>query len=164
MSRRRGLASACCALGLLTTPIPALAACAPLSLCACVVTASGIAFGAYDPLASTPATSSGTVTVDCVLTVALSGSYDIALGKGGSGSYTPRRMTSGGAQLDYNLYTSPALTQIWGDGTGSTATVGRSFAALLLVSQTTTIYAQIPAGQNVASGVYGDTILVTITY
>lgn len=161
---RYGLAPALCALTLLATPLPAFAACAPASLCACVVTASGIAFGTYDPLASGATTSSGTVTVDCVLTVALAGSYDIALSKGGSGTYTPRRMASGSARLDYNLYTSPALTQIWGDGTGSTATVGRSFAALLLMSQTTTIYAQIPAGQNVASGIYGDTITVTVTY
>ncbi len=153
--------SAC---GVLSMPAPAFASCNILSLCSCTTSASGVAFGSYDPFSASPSTSSGSVTVDCTLSVALAGSYDIALSTGASGSYASRQMAKGASRLNYNLYTSPALTQIWGDNTGGTTSVNKGFAALLFFSQSTSIYARIPAGQNVAAGPYSDTIVVTVTY
>ncbi len=161
---RRAISKLAIALCASAMPAPAFAACNTLSLCSCTASASGIALGSYDPFSPTPVTSSGTVTVECTLSIALAGSYDIALSTGSSGSFAPRTMMNGGSALNYNLYTSPALTQVWGDGTAGSAQVTRSFTALLFVSQTTNIYAEIPAGQNVAAGSYADTITVTVTY
>ncbi len=151
-------------LGFILAPTPVFAACNVISLCSCTASASGVAFGTYDPFSATPTNSSGSVTVDCTLSIALSGSFDIALSTGSSGTYNARTMTNGGANLSYNLYTSAAQTQVWGDGTGSSATVNQTFSALLTVSKTVQVYGEIPAGQNVPAGVYADTIMVTVTY
>lgn len=153
------IASAC-----LLLPITARANCDPLSLCSCSVSASGITFGNYDPLASSDTVATGSIDVSCTLTVALPGSYDIALSTGSSGSYSSRMMSNGSTNLNYNLYTSPSYTQVWGDGSGGSSKVNRSFSALLLMNQTTTVYGRIPALQNIAAGAYADTITVTITY
>jgi spore coat protein U-like protein len=128
------------------------------------MTSTGIAFGGYDPFSAAPTISSGTIAVNCILVIAIAGSYDIALSPGSSGSYSQRKMTQGGSSLNYNLYTTPGRTQVWGDGSGGTGIVTPTFTALLVVNQTSTVYGTIPAGQNVPKGVYGDTIVVTITY
>lgn len=151
-------------LPLMSVPMPAKAACAALSLCSCTVSSSGMAFGNY--VMTTPASTNamGTVRVQCTLVAALAGSYTIALSSGSSASYTQRTMKNGGASLAYNLYTSAAHSQVWGDGTGVSQAVTNNFAALLLLDQSTTVYGRIPAGQNVAAGAYTDAVVVTITF
>lgn len=148
----------------LAMPAPAEAACDILALCTCTVSASGVDFGNYNPVAATDNDSSGTVRVRCSLVLALAGSYTIQLGRGASSTYSQRSLTSGGSTLRYNLYTTNARNQIWGDGTGGSLSVTNNFTALLGVDQTTTVYGRVPAGQNVAPGSYADTILVTIVF
>lgn len=143
---------------------PARAACNPLSFCSCTVTATGVSFGNYNPLSTTNVNSTGSIRVRCTLIAALSGSYTISLSAGASNSYTQRSLRNGSSSLGYNLYTNSARNQIWGNGTGGSSSVTQSFAALLSIDQTTTIYARIPPSQNVPGGVYGDTITVTVTY
>lgn len=145
-------------------PAPAQAACNPLSFCSCTVTATGVSFGNYNPLSSSDTDSTGSVRVRCTLLAALAGSYTIDLSTGSSGSYTQRTLRKGASNLGYNLYTNATRSQIWGDGTGGSLDVARSFFALLIVDQTTTIYARIRPAQNVSGGVYSDTITVTVTY
>jgi spore coat protein U-like protein len=145
-------------------PAPAQAACDILALCSCTVSATGVDFGTYNPVAISDNDSSGTVRVRCSLVLALAGSYTIQLSRGSSSTYTQRTMTSGASTLRYNLYTSNARNQIWGDGTGGSLSVTNAFTALLGVDQTTTVYGRAPAGQNVAPGGYADTILVTIVF
>ncbi|MFX4085804.1 spore coat U domain-containing protein [Sphingobium yanoikuyae] len=152
------------ALAALIMAAPAQAACDPLALCTCTVSASGLSFGNYNPVASGDNDSSGTVRVRCSLVVALGGSYTIQLSKGTSSTYAPRVLTSGGSTLAYNLYTSNARNQVWGDGTGGSQTVTSNFIALLSLDQTTTVYGRIPAGQNVPPGSYSDTVLVTVIF
>ncbi|KRC81574.1 spore coat U domain-containing protein [Sphingomonas sp. Root241] len=143
---------------------PAEAACAPLSLCSCTVTASGVSFGNYNVVNASPTDSTGTVRVQCTLLVALAGSFTVDLSTGSSGTYAQRTLRNGPSVLDYNLYTDVARTQIWGNGSGGSFRITRNFTALLSVDQTMTVYGRIRAGQNVPAGSYSDTIIVTVTY
>ncbi len=69
-------------------------------------------------------------------------------------------MTNGTNTLQYNLYTTSGHTNVWGDGTGSTRTVGGNGTS----SSTQTIYGNIPAGQDVSAGTYSDSITLTISF
>lgn len=161
----RGLPLAAAALlSTLLAATPAQAACAPLSLCSCTVTATGISFGNYIPVDAANNDSSGTVRVQCLLLVALAGSYTIDLSTGSSGTYAQRTLHNGTSTLTYNLYIDAARGQILGNGSGGSSRITRNFTALLGVDQTTTVYGRILAGQNVPPGTYNDTIIVTVTY
>ncbi len=130
---------------------------------ACRVTTTGLSFGAYDVFAATPRDTSGTVTVTCDrnpptdVTVSIGPSPT-------SGGFRPRRMRHATLpdRLDYNLFPSPSMGTVWGDGS-----VGTSTVFLRKVNKnrpaTATIYGRIPPGQNVSVGTYTDTVTVTIT-
>jgi spore coat protein U-like protein len=120
----------------------------------CTVSASGIAFGGYDPFVNQNVDSVGNISVNCDVAT----TYSIALSTG-SGSYDSRAMTSGIHQLFYNLYIDATLTTVWGDGTSHSATVG---ATQSIANHT--VYGRIPAAQNAHVGVYNDTIVVTLTF
>jgi len=135
----------------------------------CTVSATAVAFGTYDPLIASATVSTGTVTATCTLvsggntTVNLVSSYST----GTSGTYAARTMKAGINALSYNLYFDSAFTQIRGDGTGGSQTGGASFNLTNgspTQSTTSTIYGRAPASQDVAAGIYNDTITVTITY
>jgi len=143
------------ALGVVLVPAPARAA--------CTVGSTGVAFGAYNPRSGTADDSTGTVSVDCH---ASEHSVDVEIGAGLYGTIATRRMSSGAATLDYNLYTTTTRNIIWGDGTqgsvaqtltsGSVSGGTRTFNAV--------IYGRIPALQNVPAGTYNDTLIVTVTF
>ena len=130
---------------------------------ACTISATGVAFGAYDPRAAGPDDGTGSIVLLCHPNTS---SPSIALSSGGSGSFSMRRMVSGATQLNYNLYTSSSRTIVWGDGSGGTATVSppdggvsagrRRFSA--------DIFGRIPALQNARAGTYVDTVVVTVTF
>lgn len=120
----------------------------------CTVSITNAAFAAYDVFAKTKATSTGKVKVKCNLIA----SYTIAL-SAGSGTFTSRVMASGSYQLAYNLFIDSSHTTIWGDGTSGTSTVSATS-----LGATYSVYAMIPALQNVPVGSYSDTITVTVTY
>lgn len=144
---------ACCAL--------ALAAPGALHAAACGVNASSVAFGAYSPFSLLPLDTAGNVQVNCS-DVLLALTYTLRLDPGGGGIYAPRRLAGGAYGLDYNLYTDPARTLVWGDGSAGTLTVTGAFA----VSGTADhpVYGRVSASQNVAPGSYADAIVVTIEY
>ena len=165
MKRRRHLLSALALLATATTLVP-LAASAAVT---CSVSATGPAFGVYNPLNATPTYANSTVQVSCTLlsggatAVTLVSSYST----GASGSYALRTMLSGASTLGYNLFYDAAYTQIRGNGTGGSQTGGATLnltPATPTQTASGTIYGRIPAGQDVAAGSYADTIVVTITY
>ncbi len=130
----------------------------------CNVTATGINFGVYDVFATAPLDSTGSVSVTC---------DDvppprpvIAIGPGGAGTFLPRRMRHAWLQdtLGYNVFTSSAMSVVWGDGTGGTSTVSAGRVPGPRPPRAITIYGRIPPGQNVAAGLYSDTLVVTITW
>lgn len=125
----------------------------------CAVTATNLAFGAYDPnVGDLDGTS--IITATCT-----SGTnYDIGLDTGGNAANattTTRAMGDGGANyLDYELYSDSGRTVVWGDTIG-TNTVNQTSAG---GAETHTVYGQVPGSQFVPAGSYSDTINVTITY
>ncbi|MGH8378783.1 MAG: Csu type fimbrial protein [Gammaproteobacteria bacterium] len=125
----------------------------------CTVTSTSVNFGNYNPLAAAPRNRTGRITVTCNG----NGTLTVALSTGQSGSYDPRYMISGTTadHLDYNLYTSPARTIIFGDGTGGTQTVSKKFNNR---SVRINVYGQIPAMENIAPGSYTDSIVATVTF
>lgn len=132
---------------LLTVASPALPA-------DCTVSAQSVLFGNYDVFSTQPLDGAGTINVSC----SPSASYSLSLSIGG-GSYSQREMAGSGDLLFYNLYTAASRTVVWGDGSAGTATVGGSGANVNY-----TIYGRIPAQQNLKTGSYGDSIIVTVTF
>lgn len=133
----------------------------------CSTSATSLSFGSYNPFTVTPLDSSGTVTVSCSLggLLSLLVSYQIKLSAGGSGTFSPRRMSSGGNTLDYNLYTTSGRTTIWGNGSSGTGSVSDGY--LLGVGTTVrnyTVHGRVPAKQNARAGGYLDSITVTVEY
>ena len=148
----------------------ALLACAEAHALDCSVSVTGVAFGAYDPLITTPTASTGNVQVRCVHVGggATRANYTIDLSTGSSNNYALRAMRSGNSLLNYNLFNSATYAQIWGNGTGGSVRVAYS----LLVNpgnfaqnvMNHPIYGRIPAQQAADTGQYTDTILVTLTF
>ena len=156
----------------------ALLACAgltsfPVAADSCTVASVPVAFPSYNPLSGLTVTSTGTVALTCT-GVALLGltsinvDYTISLSTGGSGSYSPRKMSWLTNNLNYNLYKDIGYSQNWGDGTGGSTTVtgGIHQSGLLVTSVTVNIpvYGSIPGSQNIPAGAYTDVITITVTY
>ncbi len=147
--------------------LAALLLCSPgAASAACSVSATAVGFGSYNPLSSLNTDATGTVTVTCSGLLSVLVGYEVLLSRGGAGSYTPRRMSSGANTLNYNLYTNITRTTIWGDNTGGSSRVTGSILVQLLVptSNNHTVYGRIPALQNAAAGSYADSITVTVNY
>lgn len=129
---------------------------------ACAASANPIVFGTYTA-GGGPVTGLATITVKCSPSLA----FKIALGPGATagGSIGQRLLTNGTQSLQYNLYTSSDLTNIWGDGTtgitlsGAASSEGRSTSL--------TVFGEVPdsvRNQLVTPGIYSDVVTVTITY
>jgi len=145
-------------------------------LTTCTVSASGLAFGAYQPLTfagkltSVDRTSTATVTVVCRGLLSLGG-YTISLG---ASSYGPgnristrylNNTTSGGDYMAFNVFTEATYTTIWGDGTNGSRISGSAPLILGQSTQTYTVYGKIPAGQNtLKAGSFSDSPIMTLTY
>jgi spore coat protein U-like protein len=135
----------------------------------CTASASGIAFGIYNPLSAVANASTGSLRVTCngSGTGSANVTLNVSLSAGLSGSYATRKMFSGVNALNYNIFWSTAYNQIIGDGTGGSfagsagpfvvPAGGSNFA-------TGTLYGLMPASQDVAPGAYSDIITVTVTY
>lgn len=150
-----------CLVTLLVLLAPAMGRC---QVAGCTVSATAVSFGSYSPLSSQPATSTGTVTVSCN-SVSVT-SYTIALSAGLGGSFSNRHLSSGSADLSYQLYLDSADTSIWGDGTdGTTVETASGLSCTQSCVDSFTIYGVIPASQTGASaGTYNDSVTVTVSY
>ena len=127
------------------------------------VSATNLAFGTYSPGSPSPTDSNSTVKVFCSKAGDLLPSFTVSLSTGGAGGFNPRKLSFGAARLNYNMYTTPAYTIIWGDGTSGTSV--QSYNANQNQNQISfTDYGQVPPSQFVTAGSYTDTITVTVTY
>lgn len=125
---------------------------------ACVFSSSApVAFAAQGVLTSA-VTANGSISVQCTNTLP----YTVALNAGlGTGATTSaRKMTAGGATVNYALYRDSGLTQNWGSAAGTDTSAGVGNGAV----QTLTVYGQVPAQTTPAAAAYADTVNVTITY
>jgi spore coat protein U-like protein len=130
----------------------------------CTVSATGVAFGIYDPTVATATVSSGTVAVSCVVSGATGHNpITVALSAGNSGNFNSRTMLNGTDSLSYNLFLDAAYTQIWGDGTGVSLT-DTVFVTPGKQSFNATVYGMMPALQTPGSGTFTDTITVSVSF
>jgi spore coat protein U-like protein len=127
----------------------------------CLVSADNIDFGPYDGTAAL--TANGAIKVRCSNGLP----FTVGLSAGG-GSFAQRVLTDGVNDLEYNLYTAANFATVWGDGTGSTVTVGDVGEGMSVTKEIThTVYGQLvnsAANQDAPAGNYSDTITVTVTY
>ncbi|WP_395331235.1 spore coat U domain-containing protein [Novosphingobium sp. BL-8H] len=125
----------------------------------CTVTATGLAFGNYNPLSSTPLDATSTITVNCTTGTV----YTVGLNAGttSGATVTTRQMLLSANALNYTLYRDSGRTNNWGNtpGTDTPGSVTATTAA-----GTLTVYGRIPALQNVPAGSYTDTVTVTVNY
>jgi len=131
----------------------------------CTIGVTPISFGNYDAFSSVPLDTTGTVTVNCSDVVWA----EVKLGvSSSSGTFNPRRMRrSGGTDLlDYNIYTNPTRTEIFGDGTGGTEAIEihkpPGTPRPEPWSRSISMYGRIPPGQDVSAGTYSDTLTATV--
>jgi spore coat protein U-like protein len=129
----------------------------------CLATATTLAFGAYTPGAGAVANNS-TISVKCTkntpYTIALNGGTTVG------GTVAQRLMASGANTLQYNLFTTAAFAQIFGDGSGTSKTVAGTGAGVA-TANAVTVFGQLPdsaSNQAAVPGSYSDTITVTVTY
>jgi spore coat protein U-like protein len=126
----------------------------------CLVTAAPLAFTDYD--------ASGTVDGSADLSVRCSNGtpYTIKLGNGANGTITQRLLKSGANVLEYNLFTDAARGTIWGNTVGTT--VGGSGRGMSInMANTHTVFGTIAnsvANQDAPTGLYTDTVAVTVEY
>lgn len=123
---------------------------------------SAVDFGTYLPLTGGNLTPTSPFRVRC--TPNSRGQVLISAGTAPA-SFTPRTLKGpGGATLPYNLFLDATYTAIWGDGTGGSAvppayTTGPGGGNTFFNG---TIYALLPAGEDVPAGTYIDTVSVDI--
>lgn len=129
----------------------------------CSITASGVAFGTYNPLSSNAVDSSGSVQVSCEGPNNTVLSFSLSI-PGTDASH--RYMNSTDSQLQYNLYTDASRTQVWGDGTNGTAVIPGSVTLQQGHGTVTSyIYGRIFGAQRSAKpGSYSTQLIVTITF
>jgi spore coat protein U-like protein len=128
----------------------------------CTVSTSALAFGSYEPIAtnaSTPMDGTGSVTITC--TRGATTTIGLDAGSNAPGSGTTRAMLAGGVKLDYEIYKDSGRTTIWGNSGASLFTPP---VAPNKNSRSFSVFGRIPAGQDVASGSYNDSVLATINF
>ena len=123
----------------------------------CLISAANLNFGSVGLLTSNVDATS-TVTPTCTSTTP----YNIGLnaGTGSGATVTTRKMTSGGATINYSLYSNSGRTTNWGNTVG-TDTVSGTGSGL---GQSYTVYGRVPSQSTPAPATYSDTIVATVTY
>ena len=122
-----------------------------------IVSASTLNFGTQGVL-SANVDQTSTIQVQCTNTTP----YNIGLnaGTGAGATVAVRKMTSGGATVNYSLYTDAGRSTVWGNtvGTDTVSATGNGAA------QSTTVFGRVPVQTTPAAGTYNDTVTVTVTY
>jgi spore coat protein U-like protein len=127
----------------------------------CSVSTIGVSYGSYSPLSVTPADSTGSVNILCNANIKVT----IAIGPSpNSGGFNPRRLrkATGADFLNYNLYTNSSRATIWGNGTQGTAIV--NINARRNRTSNVPVYGRAPAGQDIGTGAYSESLVVTINF
>ena len=124
----------------------------------CVVSTSSLVFATYNPFATSPDDSTGTITIQCgVGTVATIG-LDCGTSCSGTNAYLH---SSVGGLLPYGLYQDSSRTTPW----GNTTTTRLAPPTISSTSpQPYTVYGRIAAGQTASPGTYTDTVVATVNF
>lgn len=125
----------------------------------CLVSASALAFGNYDPVSASPTNATSSITVTC--TTGTSFTVGLDAGSAAGATVTTRQMSNAANRLSYSLFSDSARTTNW----GNTAGVNTPAAITATASPSVlTVYGQVAAQQNLPAGSYSDTVIVTVTY
>lgn len=123
-------------------------------------TATAMAFGTYTPDAASPTTATSTIKVKCTKNSPVTISLDKGATPGGT-TVTRRMQTSGGKEINYQLFSDAAYSQNWDDASAKVSATGEGLGTDLQF----TVYGQIPANQlDSEEGNYSDTVTVTVGY
>jgi len=121
----------------------------------CTITTAAVTFAGYDPLSATAADSTGgSVTITCTQ----GATTTIGLNFGTNTPAGPASMANGTYLLPYALYSDSGRSTLWGGATITPA------AAPSKAPRTIPVYGRIPAGTDVPSGTYTDTVLATVNF
>ncbi len=125
----------------------------------CEVTSNDLAFGNYNPKASSPHQVSSMVRATCTP----GATYQVGLNEGTTPGATinQRKMVSGSNTLNYQLYSDAGRSAIWGNTPGTDTVTPPAGTGL---SQDLPVYGTIPPAQPAAVGDYSDTITVRVYY
>ena len=145
----------------LSAPAPAATAVGSMAVSAtvlssCIVAATPMAFGNYS---SSQLDSTASVLVTC----SNGTTYNVGLdaGSGSGASVSSRKMTgTSGTTLDYVLYRDASRSSVWGATVGSDTLAGTGSG----LPQTLNVYGRVGSSQYPGSGIYTDTVVVTVTY
>jgi spore coat protein U-like protein len=129
----------------------------------CSATAATLAFPNYTPGGGTQIGNTS-ISVKCTKNTP----FTVLLNAGSTtgDAFAQRLMASGANTLQYNLYTSAALSTIFGDGTGGTGTIAGTGLGVA-TANTVQVFGQVPdnaTNQAAIPGAYADTITVTVSY
>jgi spore coat protein U-like protein len=129
----------------------------------CSATAATLAFPNYTPGGGAQIGNTS-ISIKCTKNTP----FTVSLNAGSTtgDAFAQRLMGSGANTLQYNLYTTSGLATIFGDGSGSTGTVGGTGLGVA-TANTVQVFGQVPdsaTNQAAIPGSYTDTITVTVTY
>lgn len=125
----------------------------------CTISAADMAFGDYDPLSVTPTVGTSNLTVSCTLLAPYT--IELDAGVGNSATTTARQMeNAGGDQLEYSIFQDVTHLLLWGLAIDTLEVSGIGTG----LPVPTTMFGQIVANQQVASGAYSDTVTATINF
>jgi spore coat protein U-like protein len=129
-------------------------------MAACAVSAADLDFGAYASNQNTPVQGQTVIQLLCGGGTVAELSLDEGTGPGGSTNRRRLEQDGGKDRLEYDLYQDPGRTIHWGNRSGVDTLEVRATGA----PQTVPIYGQIPGGQRVRDGIYGDLITVRVIF
>ncbi|TXH06359.1 MAG: SCPU domain-containing protein [Nevskiaceae bacterium] len=124
----------------------------------CIVVATPVVFGNYDPTLATDTAASGAITVTCTTGTAYKVGLDAGVASGAT--VTTRKMANGASLLSYGLYQDAGHSNNWGNTPG-TDTVNKTAT---VTPDVISVYGLLPKQQNVSAGAYTDTVNVTVNY
>ncbi|MDQ3269256.1 MAG: spore coat U domain-containing protein [Pseudomonadota bacterium] len=127
----------------------------------CTIVANDLAFGSVSTLAAN-VDASTTVDVTCTGRGPLS--IEFTSGTGASATFASRKMTDTVSTnvIDYSLYRDAARTQVLGDGSGGSVTIGGVSTG---ATNSFPVYGRVPGGQDPkTAGSYSDSVVATVTF
>jgi spore coat protein U-like protein len=127
----------------------------------CSLNTQSVFFGEYDYSVPLPVNATGLIWLQCDANTPVRVSLDAGLYSGGNPLARQMESGAGGAPLRYNIYTDSSYSQVWGDGSRGTGVYSTSVAA---PSTNVILYGRIPPFQNVPTGIYQDSLTITMEW
>jgi len=125
----------------------------------CLVSATAMSFGSYDPVSTTPTDATSSITVTC--TTGTSFVVGLNAGTASGATVAARQLSNASQKLNYGLFSDASRTSNWGNTPGVDALAPITATA---TANVLTVYGRVAAQQNVPAGAYADTVTITITY